>query len=85
MLGRQVTYNSIIFISVDYYYAVTVSVTGCSIDQSNFRLQSLNLGHNTVIFIVFSDACTVQLLKMFMFEEDNIVHKARMLQHIMPR
>ena len=35
MLGRQVTYNSIIFISVDYYnYAVTVSVTCCSIDQS---------------------------------------------------
>ena len=33
MLGRQVTYNSIIFISVDYY-AVTVSVTCRSIDQS---------------------------------------------------
>ena len=44
----------------------------CDLLLDRPNLQSLNLGHNTVIFIVFSDACTVQLLKMFMFEEDNI-------------
>ena len=37
------------------------------------HLQILNIGHNTVIFIVFRDAYShVQLLKMFVCEQDNI-------------